>query len=128
MCAIGNNEHFSELKTTGFREFHITVNIYQSDKPDTINCREKVFYMSGIEKSPLTRLVLFMVCLSIAGAFVAGGHYYVIDVPQQKALSGYPPANANTDIKEKCDTCTFNCLYGSPGNYYACLGDCENIC
>ena len=87
-----------------------------------------MFYLSGIEKSPLARLVLFMVCLSIAGAFVAGAHYYVIDVPQQKALSGHPPGNTNTDIQEKCDTCTSNCKYLDPEDYYKCMEDCELIC
>ncbi|WP_292417752.1 hypothetical protein [Methanoregula sp.] len=84
--------------------------------------------MSGMEKPPLARLVLFMVCLSIAGAFVAGAHYYVIDVPKQKALSGYPPANVNTDTVEKCNTCRSYCKYVDPKDYYKCWGDCEIIC
>lgn len=84
--------------------------------------------MSGMEKSPLSRLVLFMVCLSIAGAFVAGAHYYVIDVPQQKALSGYPPANVNMDTAEKCNTCTSGCRYLDPEDYHECLAHCELIC
>ena len=126
MCAIRNDKHLPECKTAGYAELNIIVNIYQSDKSDTINCIGKVFYISGIGKSPLARLVLFMVCLSIAGAFVAGAHYYVIDVPQQKALSGYPPANANGNTIEKCNTCRSYCPYS--GNYYKCLGDCELIC
>jgi hypothetical protein len=40
-------------------------------------------------KSPLARLVLFMVCLSIAGSVVAGLHYYFVDLPQQKAIEDY---------------------------------------
>ena len=80
------------------------------------------------EKTPLARLVLFMVCLSIAGASVAGAHYYVIDMPQQKALSGYPPANANTDLMEKCSTCMNNCVY-SGKNYFECkYFKCATIC
>jgi hypothetical protein len=43
-------------------------------------------------KSPLARLVLFMVCLSVAGAFMAGVHYVVIDRPQQEYASN-PPTN-----------------------------------
>lgn len=42
-------------------------------------------------KSPLTRLVLFMICLAIAGSFVAGVHYFAVDLPQQKV----PEAPAN---------------------------------
>jgi hypothetical protein len=33
--------------------------------------------MSESEKSPLSRLVLFIVCLAIVGSFVAGSHYAV---------------------------------------------------
>ena len=88
----------------------------------------RCFKMSGIEKSPLARLVLFMVCLSIAGSFVAGAHYYVIDVPQQKALSGYPPANANTDTAEKCNTCMNGCVHSGKYNYWECKLYCEIIC
>ncbi len=42
--------------------------------------------MSGSKRSPLARLVLFMICLSIAGAFVAGVHYFAIDLPQQQKV------------------------------------------
>jgi len=48
--------------------------------------------------SPLARLVLFMVCLSVAGAFVAGVHYLAIDLPQQK--SGTPPSNACLTVSD----------------------------
>ena len=41
------------------------------------------------ERSPLARLVLFMVCLSIAGSILAGIHYVAVDQPQQKALEAY---------------------------------------
>lgn len=40
-------------------------------------------------RSPLARLILFMVCVSIAGSFVAGTHYVAVDLPQQKALEEY---------------------------------------
>ena len=35
-------------------------------------------------QSPLAQLVLFMVCLSIAGTIVSGIHYLAIDRPQQE--------------------------------------------
>jgi hypothetical protein len=35
-------------------------------------------------ESPLARLVLFMVCLSVAGSIVAGAYYYAVDLPQQQ--------------------------------------------
>jgi len=77
---------------------------------------------------PLARLVLFLVCLSITGSIVAGAHYYAIDLPEQKALSEYPPANANTDTGEKCNTCRARCLYINPADFWQCQEDCEVIC
>jgi hypothetical protein len=84
---------------------------------------------SSHERSPLARFVLFMVCLSLAGTFVAGAHYYAIDLPGQKALSRYPPANANGDTREKCNTCLSPCLYlQTEEDYYKCKENCELIC
>ncbi|PKL64709.1 MAG: hypothetical protein CVV32_06395 [Methanomicrobiales archaeon HGW-Methanomicrobiales-3] len=40
--------------------------------------------MSASKRSPLARLVLFMVCLAIAGSAGAGVHYYAVDLPVQK--------------------------------------------
>ncbi|NMB77635.1 MAG: hypothetical protein GYA23_00900 [Methanomicrobiales archaeon] len=51
--------------------------------------------MSQSERSPLARLVLFMVCLSVAATFVAGMHYTIIDRPQQEFAS-HPPANSES--------------------------------
>lgn len=36
--------------------------------------------------SPLARLVLFVICLAIAGSCVAGAHYAAVDLPAQKAV------------------------------------------
>lgn len=83
---------------------------------------------SRTESTPLARLVLFMICLSIAGAFVGGAHYYAVDLPQQKAVAGHPPANANSDIAEKCNTCRSYCNYLPNDEKYKCLSDCELIC
>jgi len=78
--------------------------------------------------SPLARLVLFMICLSIAGSILAGAHYYAIDLPEQKALSEQTPANANSNTGEKCNTCRSQCGYLSYNEVYQCLAICENIC
>ena len=75
--------------------------------------------MSQSQKSPLTRLVLFMVCLSIAGSIVAGAHYFAVDLPQQKAVQA--PSNSPSDncqeCYDRCDAefpnsggCKYNCL------------------
>ncbi|MFA4849822.1 MAG: hypothetical protein WC626_08865 [Methanoregula sp.] len=48
-------------------------------------------------RTPLARLVLFMVCLSIAGTFVAGTHYVMIDRPAQE-YAAHPPTNLHMDL------------------------------
>jgi len=48
--------------------------------------------------SPLARIVLLMVCLSIAGNVVAGAHYYTIDLPIHQAVLRAPAKGAgNSD-------------------------------
>lgn len=69
-------------------------------------------------KTPLARLVLFMVCLAIVGSIVAGAHYYAVDLPQQNAL--FAPTNSGMSCQECYDWCkvtfpnsggcTYNCL------------------
>jgi predicted nucleic acid-binding Zn-ribbon protein len=51
--------------------------------------------MAGIqsEKSPLARLVLVIICLSVFGSIVAGAHYFAIDLPAQKILQA--PVNGD---------------------------------
>lgn len=74
--------------------------------------------------SPLDRLVLFMICLAIAGTIVGGVHYYVIDIPAQKAVP--PPYNYDTTACAKClasctyqfwdDSCTNTCMHSCDCN------------
>ena len=45
-------------------------------------------------KSPLARLVRFIICLAIAGSVVAGAHYFSVDLPYQDAAL-HPPINDN---------------------------------
>jgi len=52
-------------------------------------------------QSPLAGLVLFIICLAIAGTFVAGVHYFAIDLPQQNALQA--PENEYPWPKEDCE-------------------------
>ena len=72
----------------------------------------------------LRALVLFMVCLSIAGTLVAGAHWFVVDKPQQDALKNTAPENCGTTSLD-CPACLSIC-YPLKG-YYACQDYCEQI-
>ncbi|MCK9630845.1 MAG: hypothetical protein M0R30_04325 [Methanoregula sp.] len=73
--------------------------------------------MEESTRSPLARLVLFMVCLSIAGSVVAAAHYYAIDIPEQQDVQ--PPANSGDfclDAVAQNIVCScMNNRYGSAG-------------
>lgn len=94
-------------------------------------------------RSPLARLVLFVVCLSIAGTIIAGAHYYAVDLPRQSAVTapenGLPPVQ-NCGCSERhlfcisnCDTvCSkdnplgcFMCDQTCETNYYLCSLNCK---
>ena len=75
------------------------------------------------EQSPLARLVLFMVCLAVAGSIMAGAHYYAIDIPQQNALQA--PENAGVS-GSSCDICRLNCKIDR--DYNTCMEQCELVC
>lgn len=60
-------------------------------------------------KSPLARLVVFMVFLSVAGAFVAGVQYLAIEKPLQDAVK--PPLNDYD----------YNCIDYCQNEYSSCL-------
>lgn len=64
--------------------------------------------MPESEQSPLARLVLFMMCLTIAGSVVAGAHYYTVDLPAQKNLQA--PENADKSTND-CEVCLKNNQY-----------------
>ena len=71
--------------------------------------------------SPLARLVLFMVCLSIAGSAVAAVHYYAIDLPMQRIT---PPVNGDWPL---CSQCSSVC--NIPWTIYGvCYNDCMDNC
>lgn len=78
---------------------------------------------SPSQQSPLARFVLFMVCLAIAGSFLAGAHYYAVDLPAQNA--GLPPDNGLKPFS-KCPICVSDCV-GKP-DLYDCLTECKLIC
>lgn len=85
------------------------------------------FIMQESVKSPLTRLVMFIVCLSIAGSIVAGVHYYAIDLPQQQNVQA--PANAGSvcsyAVAQNIYCSCLNNPYGSAG-FAVCMNGGQN--
>ncbi|HEX3001215.1 MAG TPA: hypothetical protein VHN82_02430 [Methanoregula sp.] len=85
--------------------------------------------MSEPERSPFARLVLFMICLSIAGSVLAGAHYYAVDLPAQNALKA--PENRWSSATS-CEVCTGNCIIhqinGDQRRYYDCIEQCGTVC
>jgi hypothetical protein len=86
-------------------------------------------------------MVVFMVCLAIAGSIVAGVHYYTVDLPAQKDIR--PPQNYNADCHYACfneefacvmDGCSsitddfakFQCQNVCGSNFIACDNSCES--
>jgi hypothetical protein len=83
--------------------------------------------MSEPAPSPLTRLVLFIACLAIAGSFIAGVHYFALDLPQQQQIR--TPENWISISS----VCIHTCNNGCRARYDACMatpkGHSEtNIC
>ncbi|MDD1702578.1 MAG: hypothetical protein LUQ31_06325 [Methanoregula sp.] len=73
--------------------------------------------MSELAKSPLGMLVLFMVCLSIVGTFIAGVHYYAVDLPHQQQVQA--PTN------QECWMTNAQCVY-IHSQAMCCYQDCCN--
>ncbi|WP_292368281.1 hypothetical protein [Methanoregula sp. UBA64] len=74
--------------------------------------------MSESIKSPLARLVLFMICLSVVGLFMAGVQYYAVDLPQQQSV--HAPTNG-------CAYTHGDCTYEYENNRWesvCCYTDC----
>jgi hypothetical protein len=61
-----------------------------------------------------------MVCLSIAGVFVAGMHYFVIDLPQQNAAQA--PENSVDNPDMACMTICQDAFSHCMDLYYSCIG------
>lgn len=81
-------------------------------------------------RSPLARLLLFMICLAVAGSFFAGVHYLAIDRPAQ--LNPQAPENAADPCRVACIQKYILCRDNPPIEYYfhpefqcmAALGKC----
>lgn len=78
----------------------------------------------GNTNQPLARLVLFMVCLALAGTFVAGAHYYAVDLPEQQKNLQAPDNGMKPMIK--CQICKANCE--GKVDYYNCYTECDMLC
>jgi hypothetical protein len=74
------------------------------------------------ERSPLARLVLFMVCLAVAGSVLGWAHYLVIDLPAQKNLPA--PENAQSS-GSNCALCLHNCEIDP--DRYSCEAMCKDL-
>ena len=72
--------------------------------------------------APITKLVLFMVCLAIAGSALAGAHYYTVDLPTQKNLQA-PENAASSNLN--CQICKNNCKIDL--NYISCVSICNDL-
>ncbi|PKL70477.1 MAG: hypothetical protein CVV30_03735 [Methanomicrobiales archaeon HGW-Methanomicrobiales-1] len=80
--------------------------------------------MPGSPHSPLARLVLFMICLSVAGTCIAGVHYYAVDLPQQQNLQA--PANTLMTCSQYCDAQYYPCIpyCKKSSDINSCRNDC----
>ena len=85
-------------------------------------------------QSPLARLVLFMIFLSVAGALIAGMHYLVIDKPSQDAVE-QPLNDLHSYCIKACRVHLYSCEHMAlnpkdvdkalcESTYQACLNGC----
>ena len=82
--------------------------------------------MSESERSPLARLVLFLVLVSVAGMFVAGMHYVLVDGPNQYYAS-HPPANTWVTVGPGCDNLLNQITAFFDGSYLAYVNTNDKI-
>lgn len=78
------------------------------------------------KKSPLARLVLFMVCLSIAGVLISGVYTYTVELPLQKSLTK-PPTNGNEVLTACLAACDAKYWRGTTEGVIKC-SDCYTAC
>jgi hypothetical protein len=78
---------------------------------------------SGI--SPLSRLVVFIICLAAAGSMVALVHYYAVDLPGQ--IAPPPPENTlcHTELCRFCNACWGVCMAKTTFEWNACFDECD---
>lgn len=77
------------------------------------------------KKSPLARLVLFMVCLSIAGVLVSGAYVSLIEQPHRQSLTA--PENGNGVLTACLASCDAKYWRGTTEGVVKCA-ECYNAC
>jgi hypothetical protein len=77
------------------------------------------------QKSPLARLVLFMVCLSIVGVLVSGAYVSVVEQPQRNSLTA--PQNGNGDLTACFAACEAKYWRGTNEGVLKCA-ECFDAC
>jgi hypothetical protein len=81
--------------------------------------------MTASKRSPLARLVFFMVCLSIAGSLIAGVYYLDVDLPAQQNAPSPENAGHGTAL---CTKCRQDCGSSSTNSqYFNCLMTCKAV-
>jgi len=80
------------------------------------------------QKSPLFRLILFIVCLSIAGSFVAGVHYFTVEFPQQNNVQEPGNSYCLGICQDDCKDAEHSCKQSGSGNCIAESQTCMNTC
>jgi len=71
-------------------------------------------------QSTLARLVLFMVCLAIAGSAIVGAYYVAVNLPAQKGLTA--PDNGVKAGQNRCEIYKAYCE--NKPDFYTCLASC----
>jgi len=73
--------------------------------------------------APLSRLVLFLICLGLLGTIIGGGYYLAVELPAREGSGLQPPDNAANLM---CKNCLFNCNYDP--NPFECRSHCDLMC
>lgn len=80
------------------------------------------------ERSPLDRLIIFIVCLAMTGTVVAGVHYFTIDLPGEKSIQA--PLNlgkSDDPCSVQEEQCRADCNGLIVPEMQACLRSCGEI-
>ncbi|MDD1701739.1 MAG: hypothetical protein LUQ31_02005 [Methanoregula sp.] len=75
--------------------------------------------------SPLFLLVVFMICLSVAGCIAAGIHYFAVDLPKQQEPIELIPDNIVPPYNPCCIAQNATCFAGCADGDTKCTGQCR---